>query len=82
MAAIGLFLRKFGVRLLSTAFTIYLVFFVKFGNRNLFQHGMRIARTPEARELGSEIIAKVDSAKTVVTKKIGSAIGSANPDDL
>jgi hypothetical protein len=43
---------------------------------------MRIARTPEARELGSEIIAKVDSAKTVVTKKIGSTIGSTDPDGL
>jgi hypothetical protein len=58
------------------------MFFVKFGNRNLFQHGLRIARTPEARELGSEIIAKVDSAKTVVTKKIGSTIGSVDPDNL
>jgi hypothetical protein len=82
MAALTLFLRRFGVRLLSTALTIYIMFFVKFGNRNLFQHGMRIARTPEARELGSEIIAKVDSAKTVVTKKIGSTIGSVDPDNL
>jgi hypothetical protein len=76
------FFRRFGLRLLSLVATIYLTFFVKFGNRNLFQHGMRIARTPEARELGSEIVAKVDSAKTVVTKKIGSTIGSADPDDL
>jgi hypothetical protein len=82
MAALTLFFRRFGLRLLSTALTVYIMFFVKFGNRNLFQHGMRIARTPEARELGSEIVAKVDSAKTVVTKRIGSAIGSANPDDL
>jgi hypothetical protein len=75
------FFSKFGLHLLVTVATIYFVFYVHIGSRTLFQHTVRIARTPEARELGSDIVEAVASAKTVVTRKIGHTISGSDSDE-
>jgi hypothetical protein len=75
------FLSRFGLKLLISVATIYLMFFVKIGDRTLFQHGRRIAHTPEARELGSDIATAVATATTKVTRKISTTIGVTSDDD-
>jgi hypothetical protein len=72
------FLKKNGLRLVIAIASLYLLFFLELGNRNLFQHGMRILSTPEARELGTEIVAKLDSAKTAVSSRIGNRFNSGS----
>jgi len=70
------FFSRFWLRLAVTSLAIYCAFFVQLGSRTLWQHIGRIAGTDEARELGSGIVAALDSAKTAVTRKIGSHLGN------
>lgn len=43
------------ISLFVTAIVLWFCFMVPLGQRTLFEHVMRIARTDEARELGSEV---------------------------
>ena len=56
------------------AFLVYVLFFVRLGERSPFQHVMRIINTDEARELGRE----VGAATERLASKIGNQIDDAN----
>ena len=71
------FVSRFWIRLLVGSACLYCTFFVDIGSRTLWQHMRRIAGTSEARELGAEIVAALDSATSAVTRKLGNRLGSA-----
>ena len=56
------------------AFLVYVLFFVRLGERSPFQHVMRIINTDEARELGRE----VGAATGRLASKIGNQIHETN----
>jgi hypothetical protein len=74
------FFSRFGIKIAVTLAVLYCTFFMQIGSRTLWQHMRRIAGTPEAQELGSDIVAELGSAKDAVKRKVGSTLGSAgNP---
>ena len=66
----GPFLKQHGLTLAISLVVIYLVFFLSLGTRTLFQHAVRIARTPEAQELGEEIVETLASATHRVKQRL------------
>jgi hypothetical protein len=72
----GQFFARFWLRSVVIVVSLYLAFFVQIGSHTFWQHAQRIAGTSEARELGSGIVAALDSAKTVVTRKLGNRFGN------
>ena len=67
----GQFIARFWLRLIAGVGFVYFTFFVHIGSRTLWEHAKRIADTSEARELGNEIVAALDTAKTAVTRRLG-----------
>lgn len=63
------FLKEHGLGLSISLVGIYLVFFLSLGTRTLFQHVVRIARTPEAQELGQELVDTAASATNSVKQR-------------
>lgn len=61
MAAVGKFLKEHGVRVAAAVVVLYLLFLMQLGDRSFAGHVLRILRTPEAQELGDEIVEKVVS---------------------
>ena len=57
--AVGKFLKQHGLRVLGVLVGIYLCFLMQLGDRSFAGHVYRILRTPEAEELGDEIVAKI-----------------------
>ncbi len=55
------------------AFLVYVLFFVRLGERSPFQHLMRVIQTDEAQELGRE----VSAATGRITKKISMEVNQA-----
>lgn len=66
----GPFLKEHGLKLIVSAVVLYLVFFMSLGTRTLFQHVVRIARTPEAQELGEELVDTLASATNSVKRQL------------
>ena len=69
------FVRTYGLRILLTLIVVYLLFFMSLGTRTFAGHVWRIARTPEARELYSELAGTVSSATSAVTRRLRAAAG-------
>ena len=57
--AVGKFFKDHCVRLLIGLAGVYLCFLMQLGDRSFAGHVYRILRTPEAQELGDEIVDKV-----------------------
>lgn len=55
----GKFLKEHGLRVLAVLTVVYLIFIMQLGDRSFASHVWRILRTPEAQELGDEIVDKV-----------------------
>lgn len=60
--AVGKFFKDHGVRVLAGLVGVYLCFIMQLGDRSFAGHVLRILRTPEAQELGDEIVEKVVNA--------------------
>jgi hypothetical protein len=73
-----LFVKTHGLKLIAIFALIYLMFFLNLGTRTLGQHLWRIAGTPEARELYSEVGGTVASATSAVTRKLRRGSSSTN----
>lgn len=71
------FIKAYGLRLFLGLIAIYMVFFFSLGTRTLAQHVLRIGRTPEARELYSELGGTIGSATSAVTRRIRAATGGS-----
>jgi hypothetical protein len=69
------FIKTYGLRLLLGLIGIYALFFLSLGTRTFAQHMLRIGRTPEARELYSELGGTIGSATSAVTRRIRAATG-------
>lgn len=69
----GPYLKQHGLGLAIALVAMYLVFFLSLGTRTLFQHVVRIARTPEAQELGQELVDTVASATNSVKRRFRGA---------
>ena len=69
------FIKTYGLRLFLGLIVIYMLFFFSLGTRTFAQHVLRIGRTPEARELYSELGGTVASATSAVTRRIRAATG-------
>ena len=54
---------------LAIAALAYVVVFVPVGKRTLYEHGTRIAATPEAKELGGSVSELVGEAKQKVVSE-------------
>jgi hypothetical protein len=65
----GPFLKEHGLAVGVSLVAIYLIFFLSLGTRTLFQHVVRIARTPEAQELGQELVDTAASATHTVKQR-------------
>jgi hypothetical protein len=64
------FLKQHGLKLAISLVVVYLLFFMSLGTRTFGQHMLRIARTPEAQELGEELIDTLASAADSVGNRI------------
>jgi hypothetical protein len=73
------FFSKLWVRIACGLLVFWMVFFMEIGTRTFFQHVVRILGTPEARELGSEIVASLNNAKNTVRRELGNRIRGAEP---
>lgn len=72
------FVRTYGLRILLTLIVVYLLFFMSLGTRTFAAHVWRIARTPEARELYSEMAGTISSATSAVTRRLRAAAGDSS----
>jgi hypothetical protein len=54
----GNFLKKGGAKMISAMFLVYLIFFMRLGAWTFAQHWVRIATTPESKELVDETFRK------------------------
>jgi hypothetical protein len=70
------FIKTHGLRLLVGLIVVYMLFFFSLGTRTFAQHLFRIGRTPEARELYSELGGTIASATSAVTRRLRAATGS------
>jgi hypothetical protein len=73
---IGWLLRT-ALRLFVVSGALYVVFFVKLGERTLYEHFERIAATREAEDLKSDIHVAVGEAETAVTSRLAQASSAA-----
>lgn len=67
-------LKKNGAKIATALMVVYLVFFMSLGTRTFAQHVIRIATTPEAKELAYEMFATASEAADAVTRRIRGAI--------
>lgn len=74
--AVGKFLKEHGVRVLAVLVGVYLCFLMQLGDRSFAGHVFRILRTPEAQELGDEIVYKVVSAASGAKRRAQLAFSS------
>lgn len=74
--AVGKFFKEFWVHVLVTLLGSYLFFVVQFGDRSFASHVLRILRTPEAQELGDEIVDKVVSVASGAKRRAQLAFSS------
>lgn len=72
----GPFLKQHGLRLLGGFIAVYLLFIMQLGERSFASHVVRILRTPEAQELGDEIVDKVVSAASGARRRAQLAFSS------
>ena len=72
------FIRTYGLRVLLTLIVVYLLFFMSLGTRTFAGHVWRIARTPEARELYSELAGTISSTTSAVTRRLRAAAGGGS----
>lgn len=66
----GPFLKQHGLTLAISLVGIYLVFFLSLGTHTFAGHMLRIARTPEAQELGEELYDTLASATHSVKQRL------------
>ena len=64
------FLLKAAFSMLALAGFLYATFFVPLGRHTLYGHLKRIAGTDEARELGAEVSAVVDAARSELSSRV------------
>ena len=62
--------RKYYARVLGTALALYLVFVVNLGSGTLAEHLYRLAATPEARQLGTEIFDTLTLASRALKDRV------------
>ena len=72
----GTFLKEHGLRLLAVLVGIHLCFIMDLGDRSFAGHVIRILKTPEAQELGEEIVAKVTSVASGAARRAQLAFSS------
>jgi hypothetical protein len=66
----GPFLKQHGLTIAISLVAIYLIFFLSLGTRTFAGHLLRIARTPEAQELGEELVDTLASATHSVKQRL------------
>jgi hypothetical protein len=66
----GPFLKQHGLALAISLVAIYLLFFLSLGTHTFAGHVLRIARTPEAQELGEELVDTFASAADSVKRRL------------
>jgi hypothetical protein len=74
--AAGKFFKDHGVRVLIGLVGVYLCFLMQLGDRSFAGHVYRILRTPEAQELGEEIVDKVVSVASGAKRRAELAFSS------
>jgi hypothetical protein len=74
--AAGKFLKEHGLRVLAVLVGVYLCFIMPLGDRTFGGHVWRILRTPEAQELGDEIVIKVVDAASGARRRAELAFSS------
>lgn len=74
--AMGKFLKEHGLRVLAVLVGVYLCFVMELGDRSFAGHVWRILRTPEAQELGEEIVHKVASVANGAARRAQLAFSS------
>jgi len=66
----GPFLKQHGLTLAISLVVVYLVFFLNLGTHTFAGHMLRIVRTPEAQELGEELVDTLASATDSVKRRL------------
>ena len=74
--AMGKFLKEHGLRVLAVLVGVYLCFIMQLGDRSFASHVWRILKTPEAQELGDEIVEKVVTAVSGARRRAQLAFSS------
>jgi hypothetical protein len=74
--AVGKVFKEHGVRVFALLVGIYLCCVMQLGDRSFAGHVLRILRTPEAEELGEEIVAKVVSVASGAKRRAELALSS------
>jgi hypothetical protein len=74
-------LLKSCITLVIIAVIAYLVFFVSFGDKTLYQHVVGISETKEAKILGTEVGKKYKKTKKKVTREIKGQINEFTADE-
>lgn len=72
----GKFLKDYGLRLLAVLIGLHLCFIMELGDRSFAAHVIRILKTPEAQELGDEIIVKATSFASGAARRAQLAFSS------
>jgi hypothetical protein len=67
-------LKKNGAKIITALMAFYFIFIMNLGTRTFAQHVIRIATTPEARELGYEVFNTASEATHAVTRRVRGAI--------
>lgn len=74
--AAGRFFKEHAVRVLGVLIGVYLCVLMQLGDRSFAGHVLRILRTPEAQELGEEIVEKVATVATGAKRRAELALSS------
>lgn len=72
-------LKKNGAKIITGILVVWLVFFMNLGTRTFAQHIIRIATTPEAKELAYEVFATASEATHAITRRVRGAISGYPP---
>jgi len=74
-------LKQHGWRLFFILLGFWAIFIMDLGGRSFATHLARILRTPESRELGSEMVAKVSELASAARRRVLLAFGPSDQDD-
>jgi hypothetical protein len=71
-------LKKHRLRVGMTLLALYGVFLMDLGGRSFANHVVRILKTPESRELGSELVGKATDAASGARRRAMLALGPSH----
>jgi len=61
--------KKNGAKIVTAIMTVYFIFFMNLGTRTFAQHVLRIATTPEAKDLAYEMFGTAREAAEALTSR-------------